>query len=142
MWNLQKIVWCVWRSMFLVKKYLQIDLPLWAWAEKTIHGVEAHRLTSKEKVPGTAVSKWDADSLLGDEETMTIDFLKKSATVKCFLLPTFNSPYWLNDLCIIISGYLGWCNCQQAWLANLHEWVWVSLGAPFIWLCTTSKQKT
>ena len=26
-------------------------------------------------------------------------------------------------------------------LANLHEWVQVSLGVPFRWLCVTSKQK-
>ena len=29
----------------------------------------------------------------------------------------------------------------EAWLVNLHEWVRVSLGAPFIWPCVTSKQK-
>ena len=30
---------------------------------------------------------------------------------------------------------------KQARLANLHEWVRVSLGAPFIWPCATSKQR-
>ena len=34
-----------------------------------------------------------------------------------------------------------WCNGFQARVANLYEWVWVSLGAPFIRLHATSKQK-
>ena len=33
------------------------------------------------------------------------------------------------------------CNCSQAWLPNLLEWVQISLGAPYIQPCTTSKQK-
>ena len=36
---------------------------------------------------------------------------------------------------------LWWCSGWQARLANLQEWVRVSLGAPFIWPCATSKQK-
>ena len=35
----------------------------------------------------------------------------------------------------------GWCNGQQAWQANLHEWIKLSLGAPFIQPRATSKQK-
>ena len=38
--------------------------------EKTVHGVEMHWLSDKEKVPGVAVSKeGHVDSLLGHEET-------------------------------------------------------------------------
>ena len=45
---------------------LIIGLPQWAWVEKIIHGVEAHWLSCKEKVPGVAVSKdGHADRLLG-----------------------------------------------------------------------------
>ena len=45
---------------------LNIGLPLWAYIEKTFHVVETHRLSSKEKVVGAAVTKeGDADSLLG-----------------------------------------------------------------------------
>ena len=36
--------------------------------------------------------------------------------------------------------WLGWCNGSQAILPNLHEWVRVSLGTPFIRPCVTSKQ--
>ena len=51
------------------------------------------------------------------------------------------SPY-----CTVINyaftfGRLWWCNGTQVRLANLYEWVQVSLGAPFIWPCATSKQK-
>ena len=38
-------------------------------------------------------------------------------------------------------GHLWWCNGSQARLANLHEWVRVSLGTPFIRPCAASKQK-
>ena len=38
-------------------------------------------------------------------------------------------------------GHLWWCNGLQARQTNLHEWVRVSLGAPFIRSCATSKQR-
>ena len=34
-----------------------MGLPLRAWVEKTVHGVEIHRLSGKQKVPGTTDSK-------------------------------------------------------------------------------------
>ena len=38
--------------------------------EKTVHGLEAHRLSSKENIPGALVSKEVyADSILGHERT-------------------------------------------------------------------------
>ena len=40
------------------------------------------------------------------------------------------------------SGHIWWCNGWQALLAKRHEWVQVSLGAPFVWPCTTSKQRS
>ena len=40
----------------LVKKCLQMVLLSCDFVEKTIHEVETHWLSSKEKVPGTAVS--------------------------------------------------------------------------------------
>ena len=39
------------------------------------------------------------------------------------------------------QGHLRLCNVWQARLANLQEWAWVSLGAPFIWPCASSKPK-
>ena len=36
---------------------LNMGLPLWDWIEKTVHGMEMHWLSGKEKVPGAAVSK-------------------------------------------------------------------------------------
>ena len=46
-----------------------MSLP--TWAEKTVHGVEIHQLSSKEKVLGTAISKKKdhADSLLELKKT-------------------------------------------------------------------------
>ena len=40
-----------------------------------------------------------------------------------------------------MNGHLRWCDDLQARLANFHEWVWVSLGAPFIQPCATYEQK-
>ena len=39
-------------------------------------------------------------------------------------------------------GHLGWCNGLQVRLAKVHEWIRVLLGAPFIRLCDTSKEKS
>ena len=50
--------------------------------QKTVNGVEIHRLSGKEKIPGLVVSKEGyANNVLGDERSITIDFLKKGATV-------------------------------------------------------------
>ena len=58
-------------------------LPLQAWVEKTVHGVEIHILSGKEKVLGNAVSKEDhASSVLGSERTHDYLFPWKGATVK------------------------------------------------------------
>ena len=54
----------------------------WAWVQKTVHGVETHWLSGKEKVASEVVSKEsDTDSVLGHERTIIIDFLDKVATV-------------------------------------------------------------
>ena len=46
------------------------------------HGVEAHCFPGKEKIASTVVSKQgDADSLVGYEKPITIDFLKRGAVV-------------------------------------------------------------
>ena len=42
-----------------------MDLPLWAWVKKTVHGVETLSLSGKEKASGTVVSKeGDVDRVL------------------------------------------------------------------------------
>ena len=55
----------------LVKKMftneLNMGLPLWTWVKKTVHAVETHCLSGKEG---------DADSLLGHEKPMIIDFME------------------------------------------------------------------
>ena len=68
-----------------------MGLPLWAWVEKTVYGVETHWLFGKEKIPGTAVSKeGHADNLLKNERSFHhywfswIKFICK----QYFLLPT------------------------------------------------------
>ena len=42
----------------------------------------------------------------------------------------------------IMRRCLGWYNSSQARLANLHEWIRVSQGVPFIRPCPSSKQKS
>ena len=51
---------CMEKYVLTKKKYtngLHMHLPLPAWVEKTVHGVETHWLAGKEIVPGLAVSK-------------------------------------------------------------------------------------
>ena len=59
---------------------LNIALPLRAQDEKTVNGVEIHWLSSKEKVPGTAISKEDHNENFWDMKG-PIDLLEKGATV-------------------------------------------------------------
>ena len=50
MWNLQKNVWCVRRSMFCQKMFtngLNIGLPLSVWVAEKVRGVETHWLLGK-----------------------------------------------------------------------------------------------
>ena len=47
-----------------------MSLQLQAWVEKTVHGVETHWLSGKEKVPAATVSKVGySDSILEHEKT-------------------------------------------------------------------------
>ena len=78
----------VWRKTCFSQKMftnrLNIGLLLWDWMEKTVHRVETHWLSSKEKVLGAVVSKeGHADSVLGHEKTHHYWFTCK----QCFLGP-------------------------------------------------------
>ena len=70
-------------------KGLNMGLLLWAWVEKTVHGVVTHWLSGKEQVLNAAVSKEGlADSLLGHERIHHYWFPWRSCNCKlCFLLP-------------------------------------------------------
>ena len=47
-----------------------MDLPLQAWVEKTVYGVEIRWLSGREIIPDAVVSKeGHADSYLGHERT-------------------------------------------------------------------------
>ena len=80
----------------LVKK-LKIQSVEWKHTDSLI----------KKKVPGKEED--DADSLLGHERPITIDFFEKSAMVNrgfyCQLLRQY-SPYLLNDLYIFAMWYI------------------------------------
>ena len=106
MWNSQKNVICTEKHV-LVKKMctnvLNMGLPLQTWVEKTVHGVEAHWPSCKEKVLGAAVSK---KCLAGTWKDLSLLIsLKKGATINsisyCQLWQ--NSPYLLNDLHIHLT---------------------------------------
>ena len=88
MWNLQCDIYkesCFGEKMFT--NGLKMGLSLLVWIEKTVHEVEIHWLSSKEKVPGTAVSKeGDADSVLGQERRHYYWFpWKRSNSKQCLL---------------------------------------------------------
>ena len=64
-----------------------MGLPLQVRVKKTFHWLETNWLTGKEKIPSTAISKeGHADSLLGQEGTVTIYILEKGATVNCYMV--------------------------------------------------------
>ena len=77
-------------------------LLLRSWEEKKVYEVETHWLSYKENIPGAAVNKGHADSLLGQKKTYHYRFpWKKSATVNnaygCqFLRQKFPFFYWLS----------------------------------------------
>ena len=55
-----------------------MDLPLWAWSEKTDHRLEIHWLSDKEKIPGEVVYKeGPSDDLLRDERTNYYSLLER-----------------------------------------------------------------
>ena len=61
---------------------LNMGLPLRARVKKTVHGVETHWLSGKEKVLGAAVSKEShAGTVFYDMKCLSIDFLEEGATV-------------------------------------------------------------
>ena len=83
-------VMCI-KKHVLIKRmftnWLNMGLPRWAWVEKTVHRVETHWLSSKEKVLDTAVSKeGHADSILWHERTHHYCFSWKSYYCKQYLL--------------------------------------------------------
>ena len=56
------------QKMFTIR--LNMSSSRCDWVKKTVHGVEAHRLSSIEKVLGTVVNQRDhTDSVLGHEMT-------------------------------------------------------------------------
>ena len=57
---------------------LNTNLPLQAELKRPVHGVGTHKLSGKEKVPGTAVNKEDHGDM---KRSVTIDFLEKSAII-------------------------------------------------------------
>ena len=87
--------------------------------------------------------------------SISIDHLSLRKSIYLSICPVFFQYLSVIFVAIYLSIYLSrsvsiylsirrrlwWCNGLQARLANLHEWVRVSLGAPFIWPCATSKQK-
>ena len=81
-------IWDVYRESIFTNG-LNMDLPLWAWVKKTVHGMETHWLFCKEKVQDSVVSTRDiTDSVLGDEVTPYYWFPWKGCNYKqCFLLP-------------------------------------------------------
>ena len=79
--------------------------------------MKAFWLSSEEKIPGVAVCKeGDADSILGQEWLITINFLEKGPTIK--MLPLANSedktsPYWMTLVHEYIYMYVCVCVCTH-----------------------------
>ena len=78
---MQDYVMCTEKDILVKKLFingLKMGLPRQACVKKTVHVVEIHWITSKEKVPGEAVSKeGHADCLLGYKRTHYNWFLWK-----------------------------------------------------------------
>ena len=95
MWIMYGRMCGVYREVCLSKEEmftaeLNLGLPLQAWVEKTIHAVEIHWLSGKEKVPSAAISKCHTDSLQTWKDPYIIDFLEKKCKCKqCFLFCQF-----------------------------------------------------
>ena len=70
-------------------------LPQWAWVKKTVHGVETHWLSSKNKAQGAVVNKeGETDCLLGHERTHDYWFpWKRCNNKRGFLLPTSSTKF-------------------------------------------------
>ena len=76
---------------------LNMGLPQYTWVEKTVHGVETHLLSGKEKVLDAAFSKEDnADSVLEHWGTHHYWSPWKNCNCKhCFLLSTTKAKFTL-----------------------------------------------
>ena len=78
-----------------------MSLPQRDWVEKTVHAVEDHWLSGKEKIPG-AIKKVMLTVFLEHERNHHDWFAwKKCNCSQCFLLPTpqdiFYLIYWINS---------------------------------------------
>ena len=95
---------------------LNMYLPLQAWVKKIVHGMEAYRLSGKEKVPGAAVSKdCHFDSFLGDKRTHNYWFPWKRYNCTLPIANSFGKIhhiYWMTltsfniYMCIYIYIYI------------------------------------
>ena len=80
-----------------------MGVPQQVWVEKSVHGVEIHQLSCKEKVPRAPFSKeGHADVFWDMGGPITIDSFEKGTIINgafyCQLL-RINSPYLLNGSC-------------------------------------------
>ena len=86
MWNLQKNMQSVRRNVF----YFFKNVYKWACVEKTVHGVEIHWLSSKEKVRAQqSAMKVILIVFWNMKGPITTDFLEKDATVNSASLCQF-----------------------------------------------------
>ena len=65
-------------KMFTNKR--NMGLPLQAWVEKTIHRMETHSLSGKEKISSAVVSKEGHANKTFMKGSMTFDFLENMAS--------------------------------------------------------------
>ena len=79
--------------------------------------------------------------------TILLGWFSQSNEIKLqwnhFIIDIFNIIYDGVHVYVHINlcGHFWWRNSWQSRLANLHEWVWVSLCPPFIRACAASKKK-
>ena len=90
---------------------INMSLPQFAWVKKTVHQVETHITSGKEKIPGAAaVSKGGhANSFLGYERTYDYWFPWKSCNCKKFfllLVPYTKFTLFFNDPRVYIYIYI------------------------------------
>ena len=91
-------MWDVYREIHFsqknVYKLLDMDLPLWVWTEKTVHGMEISWFSGKEKVLEAAVSReGHVDCVL--EYQRILSSLNKVKLYTDNFLCKFHLIYWI-----------------------------------------------
>ena len=126
------------RSMFYseIVKWTKNGFATTSLSQKTVDRGKTQWLSSKEILLSTAVNKeGHADSLLGPEGSITIDFLKNNVTLNntaYYQLLCQNSPFLLNNTCIIHIYWLDTPSFIKYFIQMHFQKRWVNILCLFL----------